>query len=129
MLDAARQRVAEAGAPEPQLLRATLPDAELPDAYFDLVWARWMLSFPPDSEAIVARLATALAPGGLLVVQDYNHDGVGLWPESRAFRAAIEAAHARCNSLLRSALEQLDDFGDDAESLRWLARYVVERGN
>jgi farnesyl diphosphate synthase len=43
--------------------------------------------------------------------------------------AGIEAAHARCNSLLRSALEQLDDFGDDAESLRWLARYVVERGN
>ena len=43
--------------------------------------------------------------------------------------AGIEEARARCNSLLRSALEQLDDFGDDAESLRWLARFVVERGN
>jgi len=41
----------------------------------------------------------------------------------------IEEARARCNSLLRSALEQLDDFGDDAEPLRWLARYIVERGN
>jgi geranylgeranyl pyrophosphate synthase len=41
----------------------------------------------------------------------------------------IAEAYARCDSLLRSALEQLDDFGDDAESLRWLARYVVERGN
>jgi farnesyl diphosphate synthase len=43
--------------------------------------------------------------------------------------AGIDEARARCGSLLRSALEQLDDFGDDADSLRWLARYVVERGN
>jgi farnesyl diphosphate synthase len=41
----------------------------------------------------------------------------------------IEEARARCDSLLRSALEQLDDFGKDAESLRWLARFIVERGN
>ncbi len=41
----------------------------------------------------------------------------------------IDEARARCDSLLRSALEQLDDFGDDADSLRWLARFVVERGN
>ncbi|MDJ0907274.1 MAG: polyprenyl synthetase family protein [Woeseiaceae bacterium] len=41
----------------------------------------------------------------------------------------IEEARARCDSLLRSALEQLDDFGDDADSLRWLARFIVERGN
>ncbi|MDJ0812675.1 MAG: polyprenyl synthetase family protein [Woeseiaceae bacterium] len=41
----------------------------------------------------------------------------------------IDEARARCGSLLRSALEQLDDFGADADSLRWLARFVVERGN
>ena len=41
----------------------------------------------------------------------------------------VDEARARCESLLRSALEQLDDFGDDAESLRWLARFIVERGN
>ena len=41
----------------------------------------------------------------------------------------IEEARSRCDSLLRSALEQLDDFGSDADSLRWLARFIVERGN
>ena len=41
----------------------------------------------------------------------------------------IDDARARCDSLLRTALEQLDDFGDDAESLRRLARFIVERGN
>jgi len=41
----------------------------------------------------------------------------------------INAARARCDSLLRNALEQLDDFGADADALRWIARYIVERGN
>lgn len=41
----------------------------------------------------------------------------------------IDEARARCDSLLRSALEQLDDFGGDADSLRWLARFIVERGS
>jgi geranylgeranyl pyrophosphate synthase len=40
----------------------------------------------------------------------------------------IDQARDRCNSLLQSALEQLDDFGADAEPLRWLARYIVNRG-
>lgn len=41
----------------------------------------------------------------------------------------IDKARGRCDSLLRNALEQLDDFGAAADSLRWLARYIVERGN
>jgi len=41
----------------------------------------------------------------------------------------IDAARSRCDSLLRNALQQLDDFGDDADPLRWLARYIVERGH
>ncbi len=41
----------------------------------------------------------------------------------------IELARRRCNELLESALQRLDDFGDDAASLRWLARFIVERGS
>lgn len=41
----------------------------------------------------------------------------------------IDKARQRCDELLASALEHLDDFGPDAEPLRWLARYIVERGN
>ena len=39
----------------------------------------------------------------------------------------IDEARARCDSLLRSAIEQLDDFAEQAEPLRWLARFIVER--
>lgn len=41
----------------------------------------------------------------------------------------IDKARQRCDSLLRNALEQLDDFGPAADPLRWLARYIVERGH
>ncbi|MCH7636102.1 MAG: polyprenyl synthetase family protein [Proteobacteria bacterium] len=41
----------------------------------------------------------------------------------------LAKARSRCNELLHSAIEALDDFGEDAESLRWLARFIVERGS
>lgn len=41
----------------------------------------------------------------------------------------LEQAGSRCDELLTSALERLDDFGDDATSLRWMARFIVERGS
>jgi geranylgeranyl pyrophosphate synthase len=41
----------------------------------------------------------------------------------------IEEARQRCDELLGSALQRLDDFGEDAASLRWLAQFIVERGN
>ena len=43
--------------------------------------------------------------------------------------AGIDPARERCLELLASSLEKLDDFGADAEPLRWLARFIVERGN
>jgi farnesyl diphosphate synthase len=41
----------------------------------------------------------------------------------------IEQARRRCDELLHSASQRLDDFGDAAASLRWLARFIVERGS
>lgn len=41
----------------------------------------------------------------------------------------IGAARQRCDTLLQAGLQQLEVFNADAEPLRWLARYIVERGN
>jgi geranylgeranyl pyrophosphate synthase len=41
----------------------------------------------------------------------------------------IEAARQRCETLLQASLQELEVFGDDADPLRWLARYIVERGS
>ncbi len=39
----------------------------------------------------------------------------------------LEASRERCRQLLSEGLGCLDNFGRDADALRWLARYVVER--
>ena len=61
---------------------------------FDLIFARWVLSFPPDVETTVRRLGQALVPGGVLAIEDYQHEGISLYPDSPGFRAAIRATRA-----------------------------------
>lgn len=41
----------------------------------------------------------------------------------------VATAKQRCDELLASSLEKLDDFGESAGPLRWLAQFIVERGN
>lgn len=57
---------------------------------FDAIVARWVLSFLPDPAAAITRLSAALAPGGLLAIHDYNHDGLGFWPRTPAVDRVIE---------------------------------------
>jgi hypothetical protein len=39
----------------------------------------------------------------------------------------LPASHRRCAKLLDLGLRCLDPFGANADALRWLARYIVER--
>lgn len=41
----------------------------------------------------------------------------------------VDAALQRCNELLQQGLECLDELQTDAEPLRWVARYIVDRSN
>jgi farnesyl diphosphate synthase len=41
----------------------------------------------------------------------------------------LQAARARCVQLLESGLAELAPFGERADALRWLASYIVNRGN
>lgn len=40
----------------------------------------------------------------------------------------VDAAHNRCDELMREALQALQVFGEAAAPLEWLARFIVERG-
>ena len=61
---------------------------------FDVVFARWVFSFLPEPGAVAARLARLLSPRGVLAIQDYNHEGISVFPESEGFRAVIRATRA-----------------------------------
>lgn len=69
-----------------------LPEALRGEAPFDFVWARWVLCFVPDPEAVVRGIAAALRPGGRLVVHDYfNYASMTMAPRRRSHDLAVAA--------------------------------------
>ncbi len=82
------------GLGEGRVWDTVLADSRLPRNHYDLIFARWVFLFLPDPGAHVRKLATALAPGGVLAIQDYCRETflmVPTPPEWRAFVAADEA--------------------------------------
>jgi SAM-dependent methyltransferase len=57
----------------------------IPGAPFDLVYARLLLFHLPARETVLARLWEAVAPGGHLVVQDYDLRGLRVLPALDSF--------------------------------------------
>jgi SAM-dependent methyltransferase len=58
-------------------------------AGFDLVFSRYLLSHLPDPEDKLARLVAAVAPGGLLVVEDVDFPGSICHPPNAGFDAYV----------------------------------------
>lgn len=75
-------------------LQGRLEEVELPAGAFDLIFLRWVLSFLPNPGTVVSKLAQALAPGGVLAIQDYNHEGISLFPRSEGFERLVVATRA-----------------------------------
>jgi SAM-dependent methyltransferase len=76
-------------------------DDAIPGAPFDLVYARLLLYHLPERVAVLRRLWDAVAPGGHLLIQDYDVRGSDVLPAldsidewRRVVRAAFEARGA-----------------------------------
>lgn len=66
---------------------------DLPAA-FDGAYARWVLCWVRDAEAVVAGVARALRPGGVFAVQDYfNYRSLALAPRTPIFDRVVAAIH------------------------------------
>ncbi len=117
-------------------------DEPVPGAPFDLVYARLLLFHLPQRVAVLARLWDAVAPGGHLVVQDYDLRGASVLPAldsvaemMRVITAAFTAvgcdvhAGARLPQLFAQAGAGEPDGTDVAGRLEPLGtgRAIVER--
>ena len=60
-------------------------DEPVPGAPFDLVYARLLLFHLPQRVAVLSRLWDAVAPGGHLVVQDYDIRAISVLPDLASF--------------------------------------------
>jgi SAM-dependent methyltransferase len=113
---------------------------------FDAVIARWVLSFVPRVDLALERMLAAVRPGGLIIVQDYNHDGIGIWPRVPAIDRCIEAFRAayaarggdlwvatRLPGLLRALELEAIELAPrvlaglpDSAVWRWVERFLME---
>ncbi len=66
-------------------IQGTVEESELPENYYNIIYSRWVISFVPDPEYFVAILAKALKPGGILAIEDYNYEGLSLFPKGGAW--------------------------------------------
>jgi ubiquinone/menaquinone biosynthesis C-methylase UbiE len=66
-------------------IQGTVEETNFPEDYYDLVYSRWVISFVPDPEKFVENLVKSLKPGGILAIEDYNYDGLSLFPKGGAW--------------------------------------------
>ena len=74
-----------------ELIESKIQDADLGEQRFDAIFSRWVFSFFDDLDSVCRQVQRALKPGGRLIVQDYNHEGISTFPKSEGFEAVIRA--------------------------------------
>lgn len=71
---------------------ADVQELDLPAESLDGAYARWLLCFVRDPEAVIAAVARALRPGAALAIMDYfNYLAVTLAPRSEVFDRIVRA--------------------------------------
>jgi SAM-dependent methyltransferase len=76
----------DAGHPQCEFARLDLTSGEpIPGAPFDVVYTRLLLFHVPERVAVLRSLWDAVSPGGHLIAQDYDLDGVSVQPPLDTF--------------------------------------------
>ncbi len=104
---------------------------DLPASSIDGAYARWVLSFTPDPEAVIRGIARALRPGAALAVHDYSHwQGLHWGPAAETLpvlRRAILAAYRDADAdsdVGRKAPAMMARCGLEVAEVRPLARVI-----
>ena len=112
----------------------TLEAAELPADGLDGAYARWVLSFVPDLDAFVGRIAEVLRPGGRLAAFDYLNWPALTWgpraetlPTIRAAILGWYAAHGADPSPAHRAPAALGRAGLEVEEMTPVVRLIRPR--
>lgn len=67
-----------------KFIQSTLEDTDLGNDQYDLIYLRWVIDFVKEPEKFLLKLLKALKKGGVIAVQDYNYEGIGLYPKGGA---------------------------------------------
>jgi ubiquinone/menaquinone biosynthesis C-methylase UbiE len=149
------KRIAEQNWTNVQIVPGNSFEAELPEAFFDLIFVRWVIGFVPDHREFLLPLVKALKPGGIIAIQDYIHEGCALFPHGGAWDKFPQMMRewwrsgggdpyvaAKLPKVMRDLGLTIIDFtpttltgGPDSAVMEWMERYLysqlsvmVERG-
>jgi len=88
--------------------------------HWDGVFARWVLCFLKDPEAVVHRVSKVLKPGGTFAIMDYfNYKAAGLYPENETSRMMFDAFY-------KSVLQHGGSYDIGAQGPRLLREHHFE---
>lgn len=71
-------------------VQGTVEDSQLPEASYDIAYARWVIDFVPDRRRFLHALARFVKPGGLVAVEDYFYEGLAIHPRGTDFDRMAE---------------------------------------
>lgn len=77
-----------------KVIHGSVETAELPEEYFDVIFARWVISFVPDADKFLDKLVRSLKPRGVISFMDYAYEGLALFPKGNAFDNMADAVRA-----------------------------------
>jgi SAM-dependent methyltransferase len=86
--------------PHAEVRRHNIATDPLPEAAFDLVHARLVLTHIPEREAALKRMVASLKPGGWLLVEEID---ISLSPDPASFHGEV---HAKTFDAMLRAMEQ-----------------------
>jgi SAM-dependent methyltransferase len=90
-----RRECARLGLGQVEARLGPVEELALPAGGIDAAYARWLFCWLPDPLAVLARVARALRPGGVLLLQEYVDWGaMRLFPHGPAFARGVEACLA-----------------------------------
>jgi ubiquinone/menaquinone biosynthesis C-methylase UbiE len=124
-------RIAQAGATQVKAVLADVRDEVAASASLDGVVCRWTLMFVPEPERVLARVATALRPGGIFVAMEYGQFlSMALHPAGPAFVRTYRAVHQLIASAGGDADigDRLPSMVEDAGMVAVDARSVTREG-
>lgn len=77
-----------------KVIHGSVETAKLPEKYYDLIFARWVISFVPDADNFLDKLLKSLKTGGTIAFIDYAYEGLALFPKGSAFDNMADAVRA-----------------------------------
>jgi len=85
-----KEQCAEKDIKNVKFISGNLEDNILEDEHYDLIFLRWVIDFVPEPEKFLLKLISSLKTGGVIAIEDYNYDGISLFPKGGAFDNVTE---------------------------------------